>query len=149
MAPHDQRDRQGQDRDRRRCPWREGQTGTHPYGVSYVPTETRQGVVDRNRISGTDTAAPLLLEAPRNANGRFALGNPGRPRGSRNKTTQAAQALLEDEAEALTRKAVDLALAGDTRPCASAWRAPPAPQGHAGHDRPPAAALGPGGRPSS
>ena len=42
-------------------------------------------------------------------------GNPaGRPHGSRNKATLAAEALLDGEAEALTRKAVDLALAGDT-----------------------------------
>src|SRR6516225_2808551 len=41
-------------------------------------------------------------------------GNPaGRPRGSRNRSTLAAQALLEGEAEALTRKAVELALGGD------------------------------------
>jgi hypothetical protein len=41
-------------------------------------------------------------------------GNPaGRRLGSRNKTTMAAQALLAGEAEALTRKAVEAALAGD------------------------------------
>ena len=42
-------------------------------------------------------------------------GNPsGRQRGSRNKATLAAEALLDGEAEALTRKAVELALAGAT-----------------------------------
>lgn len=42
-------------------------------------------------------------------------GNPkGRPLGSRNKATEAALALLGGEASALTRKAVELALAGDT-----------------------------------
>ena len=41
-------------------------------------------------------------------------GNPaGRRRGSRNRSTQAAQLLLEGEAEALTRKAVELAPGGD------------------------------------
>lgn len=41
-------------------------------------------------------------------------GNPdGRPFGSRNKTTLAALALIEDEGEKLTRKAVELALNGD------------------------------------
>jgi len=41
-------------------------------------------------------------------------GNPaGRPPGSRNRTTLAAQALLDGEAEALTRKAIELALHGD------------------------------------
>ena len=41
-------------------------------------------------------------------------GNPGgRRRGSRNKATLAAAALLAGEAEALTRKAVEMALDGD------------------------------------
>ena len=42
-------------------------------------------------------------------------GNPnGRPPGSRNKSKLALEALLDGEAEALTRKAVEMALAGDT-----------------------------------
>jgi hypothetical protein len=41
-------------------------------------------------------------------------GNPnGRPRGARNRTTVAIEALLEGEGEALTRKAIELAKAGD------------------------------------
>ena len=41
-------------------------------------------------------------------------GNPsGRPKGARNKTTIAVEALLDDEAEALTRKVIELALAGN------------------------------------
>ena len=41
-------------------------------------------------------------------------GNPaGRPKGARNRATLAAEALLDGEAEALTRKAIELALAGD------------------------------------
>jgi hypothetical protein len=41
-------------------------------------------------------------------------GNPnGRPKGSRNASTLALEALLDGEAEALTRKAVSLALTGD------------------------------------
>ena len=41
-------------------------------------------------------------------------GNPkGRPQGSRNKATLACQELLDGEAEALARKAVELALGGD------------------------------------
>lgn len=44
----------------------------------------------------------------------FAPGNPGRPKGSRNRTSLAVEQLLEGEAEQLTRKAIDLALAGDT-----------------------------------
>ena len=49
----------------------------------------------------------------RKTDGTFSAGNPGRPKGARNRTTQAALALLEGEAEALARKAVDMALAGD------------------------------------
>ena len=49
----------------------------------------------------------------RKTDGTFGPGNPGRPLGSRHKATQAALALLEGEAEALTRKAVETALAGD------------------------------------
>ena len=42
-------------------------------------------------------------------------GNPaGRPAGSRNSATLACESLLEGQAEALTQKAVDMALAGDT-----------------------------------
>jgi len=44
----------------------------------------------------------------------FPTGNPGRQKGSRNKATLAALALLDGEVEALTRKAVDMALSGDT-----------------------------------
>ena len=42
-------------------------------------------------------------------------GNPAsRPKGAKNKSTLAAEALLDGEAEALTRKAVEMALGGDT-----------------------------------
>ena len=53
----------------------------------------------------------------RGGNGRFQpgrSGNPaGRPRGSRHKATLAAESLLDGEAEALTRTAIELALGGD------------------------------------
>jgi hypothetical protein len=49
----------------------------------------------------------------RSADGTFANGNAGRPKGARNKATQAVLALLEGEAEALSRKAIEMALAGD------------------------------------
>jgi hypothetical protein len=60
---------------------------------------------DRN--NGAATAHPVRP-------GTFRPGNPGRPPGARNKATLAAMALLEGEAEAITRKAIELALAGDT-----------------------------------
>ena len=42
-------------------------------------------------------------------------GNPaGKPKGARHRATRAIQLLLEGEAEALTRKCIDLAKAGDT-----------------------------------
>jgi len=43
----------------------------------------------------------------------FQRGNPGRPKGSRNATTLALESLLDGQAEALTQKAVELALDGD------------------------------------
>ena len=50
----------------------------------------------------------------RNADGTFGAGNSGKPRGTRHKATQAALALLEGEAKALSRKAIEMALAGDS-----------------------------------
>ena len=47
-------------------------------------------------------------------NGKFTAGNLGRPKGSRHKSTLAIEQLLGGEGEALTRKAIDMALAGDT-----------------------------------
>ena len=43
----------------------------------------------------------------------FAPGNPGRPKGSRNRVTVAVEALLDGQADALTRRAIQAALAGD------------------------------------
>lgn len=44
----------------------------------------------------------------------FEPGNPGRIPGSRNRATIAAAALLDGDAEALTRKAIEMGLEGDT-----------------------------------
>ncbi len=49
----------------------------------------------------------------RNTVGTFAKGNSGRPKGACNKTTQAIATLLYGEAEAITRKAIEMALDGD------------------------------------
>jgi hypothetical protein len=60
-----------------------------------------------NRKNGLKTAG-------RDDLGQFTQGNSGRPKGAKHKTTQAVQALLDGEAEALTRKAVEKALEGDS-----------------------------------
>jgi hypothetical protein len=56
--------------------------------------------------------------AHRSANTRFQKGRSGNPAGrqpgSRNRATLAGEALLESESDTLTRKAIELALAGDT-----------------------------------
>jgi hypothetical protein len=61
------------------------------------------------------TTAPDKTE--RKQSNRFCKGvsgNPeGRPKGARNTTTVALEALLDGQAQALTQKAIDLALAGD------------------------------------
>ncbi len=59
-----------------------------------------------------------MAELTRNSAGRtrgrpFAKGNPGRPKGTRHRATLAAEALLDGEAERITRKAIELALGGD------------------------------------
>jgi len=59
-----------------------------------------------NRKSGSNT--------DRNPDGTFSSGNPGKPKGTRHKVTRAVEKLLGDQSEALTQKAVDLALEGDT-----------------------------------
>ena len=43
----------------------------------------------------------------------FQKGNPGRPTGARHKSTVAIEGLLEGEAEAIGRKCIEMALAGD------------------------------------
>jgi len=50
----------------------------------------------------------------RNTDGTFGPGNPGKPQGARHRATQAALAMLDGEAIALTRQAVTMALGGDT-----------------------------------
>ena len=55
-------------------------------------------------------------ETPKKIRGRpFRPGNPGRPPGSKNRTTRLVEELLAGEAEKMTRKFIDLALEGNVR----------------------------------
>ncbi|MCK2097121.1 DUF5681 domain-containing protein [Thauera aromatica] len=64
-------------------------------------------MTNENRKNGTASAYqdPALK--------RFKPGNPGRPKGSRHKSTLAMLALLEGEAETITRTCIEAAKAGD------------------------------------
>ena len=60
--------------------------------------------------------APIETTAPKQRRGfqPGQSGNPaGRPKGARNKTTLAVEALLDGEAEAISRKAIAMAKGGD------------------------------------
>lgn len=61
----------------------------------------------------TATSASPRNNAPITRGRPFAPGNAGRPRGARHKTSLAIEALLEGQHEALTQKAISMALAGD------------------------------------
>jgi len=57
----------------------------------------------------------VRMSEERKPRGRpFEPGNPGRPRGARHRVTLAIEALLEGQHEALTQRAIDKALEGDT-----------------------------------
>ncbi len=49
----------------------------------------------------------------RTADGRFTPGNPGRPKGTRHRTTVMAEALMEDGAEAVVTTVIEAAKRGD------------------------------------
>lgn len=56
----------------------------------------------------------MIRKSGRNSGGTFAKGNRGKLKGTRHRTTQAVEALLSGEAEALTRTAIQVAMNGDT-----------------------------------
>jgi hypothetical protein len=66
---------------------------------------------------GRDPRGRFAKGCSGNPKGRFQKGQSGNPKGralgSRNKATQNAELLLDGEAEALTRRALELALEGD------------------------------------
>jgi hypothetical protein len=83
-----------------------------------VIAEERYVLVDLlKKQEGRDERGRFVKGASGNPAGRFKKGqsdNPkGRPPGVRNKATETAEMLLEGEAEALTRRAVERALEGD------------------------------------
>jgi hypothetical protein len=50
----------------------------------------------------------------RDRKGRFSAGNPGKPKGARHTTTLAIEQLLGNDAKKLTKKAIEMAISGDT-----------------------------------
>jgi hypothetical protein len=69
---------------------------------------SKMGDARMNRNSGENT------DGERNSDGKFSSGNRGKPKGARNRATQAVQDLLEGQTEALTQAAINKALEGDT-----------------------------------
>jgi hypothetical protein len=69
----------------------------------------------RKQVTPAD--APKRENSGRNPDGTFAKGNSvnlaGKPKGARHKATLAMEALLDGEADVITRKAIELAKAGD------------------------------------
>lgn len=80
-------------------------------------TITRRSLAERiegGDIAMTEETGKEQSKAAKRGFSPGVSGNPnGRPKGSRNKVTLAIEALLEGEAEALTRKAIERALEGD------------------------------------
>lgn len=62
----------------------------------------------------TDKAVPNAKARPPHLFKKGQSGNPaGMPRGTRHRVTRAAETLLDGQGEALTQKAIEMALAGD------------------------------------
>ena len=87
------------------------------FHVAPGSADGRRRIAERDGMM-TDISLQKTAKTARRGRGRpfrrGQSGNPsGRPRGSSNRATRAAELLLDSEATALTRKAVELALAGD------------------------------------
>lgn len=63
---------------------------------------------DTERISNANTSGYTDPDT-----GKFAKGNPGKPRGALNHATRLAQTVLNEEVEGLARRAVELAMSGN------------------------------------
>ena len=80
------------------------------------PHSVKRAVKIGKETTAGDSEAGQSKDA-RKTGHRFARGNSfgkGRPQGSRNKATIALQALLDEEGEQITRKAIEMAKAGDS-----------------------------------
>jgi Family of unknown function (DUF5681) len=87
-----------------------------PEGPHPPPKRSRNQYTKRADAShAVEGATPA--NSGRNADGTFAKGNSanlaGKPKGALNHATRTILAMMQGEAEAITRKAIDLALAGD------------------------------------
>ena len=89
----------------------EGFEGGPPSGIGVHHNPASEAAMPSMAVTIAETTAGMQRGRPFQPG---QSGNPaGRPKGARNRATVAAEALLAGEAEALTRKAVELALAGD------------------------------------
>lgn len=89
--------------------------GRFPRGVSGNPGGKKKQPLVPAEPSQPESVQPEKIG--RNQDGTFAKGvspNPhGRPKGARNRSTMAALAIMEADAEGISKRAVELALAGD------------------------------------
>ena len=97
-----------------------GSHPSEPVGMCiHPPTRLRQISREQNWPEEAECSGCAMspVKTVKKQVGRFQKGrsgNPsGRPRGSRNVATLACEALLDGQAEALTQKAIQMALAGD------------------------------------
>jgi hypothetical protein len=71
-------------------------------------------MIKRFQLEEPEPAKVAEAEIPKKSRGRpFQPGNPGCPRGAKNRTTRMAEQLVGDEAEQLTRKGIELAFGGN------------------------------------
>lgn len=70
-------------------------------------------MIDETDGKNGAATAPTTASAARNRSGQFTSANPGRPKGARNKTTVAVESLMMKQAKQITKKCLELALAGD------------------------------------
>jgi hypothetical protein len=84
-------------------------------GLNFVQTpyrtNRRRKMVERIRPS----QGPTVIEPSRVRGRPFQTGNPGRPPGSKNKTTRMLEQLVEGEGETLVQKVIDKGKGGDVR----------------------------------